>query len=1064
MRSIQVFSSISRLLRNHLYLCLLIYCFLLHAPLLNAQGSQFFTRYLSENIRVEQGLSQNTVFCIHQDDQGFMWFGTWDGLNRFDGYSFISYNKEQGLSNESIRALYQFGNKLWIGTEDGLNMLDLDNNSIRVFRSVAGDSTTLSNNWINHITSDRNGKIWVSTAYGLNELDPATLRFRRVFSRDYGDVIRGNHFNMMLQDSVNNFWVATQHGLAFFEASTNKVTRYFHQKDDPRSLPDNQVNKITFGKGGQIWVGTRKGIASFNPSTGTFYIPEAMSTQETNINTPEILSLHYQHGGLLWAGTNGQGLIQLNTITGELSRNTNIANVRASLSDNRVFDIFTDNRGIMWVGTFYGLNKLNPKAPRFRTFRSNPNNPNSLINNSVWAFEEDSKGNIWIGTEGGISVLDREQMLYSHLKHQAGNSNSLSGNQIRTIRRDGAGNLWIGTRYHGLNRYHAASGKFTHYRHHSADSASIPDDFVLAVLPGNSSIWVGTFNGLGKLDPYSGCFRNYHHSQDDPNTLPDNRIYDIFQDSKGRIWICTTDGLALYNPLQDNFSRFRIQDTDAASDVIVSNKFFSVREGRNGLLWIGTRGGGLVSFDPESENFRVFTDKDGLPNNITYLAITDDSGDLWVSTNWGITRYLPHRNVFVGYEVTDGLQGNEFNFNAGILLRSGELLFGGMSGFNLFDPKHIQLNEIPPPVRITSFKRFNLIQNRRLKDGDTIRLRHDDNFFAFEFSALDFSNPFRVRYRYMLENYNSDWIDRDASFRIAEYAKMSPGTYRFKVIAANSDGFWNEEGASVVIIINPPWYQTWLFRIALLLLIVLLIYLLIRIRVKAIRTKHQTEKKYLEFQKKMFELEQKALQLQMNPHFIFNSLNSIQGFIVNNDIDNALHYLSKFSQLMRRTLANSRESSVSLSDELQALQLYVEIEKLRFSDKFEYTIQVDPEIDESFVEIPPMILQPYVENAIIHGLMHKKAGGKLWIELKQDNDNIIVIIEDNGVGRERATEIRRESGIERQSRGMMITGERLAILNQYTSETYSVDVIDLMDSNGQAAGTRVVINIYANLS
>lgn len=1026
------------------------------------QGNQFFTRYLSENIRIEQGLSQNTVYCIHQDDQGYMWFGTWDGLNRFDGYSFIGYNKEQGLSNESIRALYQFETKLWIGTEDGLNMLDLDSNTIHIFRSVPGDSTSLSNNWINHITSDRNGRLWISTANGLNELDPQTLRFRHVFSRDYGDMVRGNHFNMMLQDSANNFWVATQHGLAFFEASTNKVTRYFHQKGDPRSLPDNQVNRIAFGKGGQIWVGTRKGIASFNPTTGLFYVPEALTNSESNAQTLEILALTYQQGGMLWAGTNGQGLFQLNTVTGELSRFSNIANIRASLSDNRVFDIFTDKSGIMWVGTFYGLNKLNSKAPRFRTFRSNPNNPNSLINNSVWAFEEDTKGNIWIGTEGGVSIYNREQMTYSHLKNQPGNTNSISGNQIRTIRRDASGNMWIGTRYNGLNRYHTASGKFTHYRHQPSNPASIPDDFVLAVFPGNSSIWVGTFHGLGKLDPYTGQFRNYYHNSNDINSLPDNRIYDVFQDSKGRIWICTTDGLALYNPIQDNFTRYRIQDTDVTNGIIFSNKFFSVREGANGVLWIGTRGGGLVSFDPETGSFKVFTDKDGLPNNITYLAIADTSGDIWVSTNWGITRYLPQRNVFVGYEVTDGLQSNEFNFNAGLRLRSGELLFGGMSGFNIFNPSQIELNETPPPVRITSFKRFNMLQNRRLRDGDTIRLRHDDNFFAFEFSALDYTNPFRTRYRYMLENYNSDWIDRDASFRFAEYAKVSPGTYRFRVIAANSDGFWNEEGANIVILISPPWYQTWMFRIALVLLLILLIYLVIRIRLKAIRAKHQTEKKYLEFQKKMFELEQKALQLQMNPHFIFNSINSIQGFIVNNDIDNALHYLSKFSQLMRRTLSNSRESSVSLRDELQALQLYIEIEKLRFSDKFEYSLIIDPEIDDSFVEIPPMILQPYVENAIIHGLMHKKGNGKLVIGLKQDNDNITVIIEDNGVGRERATEIRRESGIERQSRGMMITGERLAILNQYTRETYSVDVIDLKDSKGDAAGTRVIINFFAN--
>lgn len=458
----------------------------------------------------------------------------------------------------------------------------------------------------------------------------------------------------------------------------------------------------------------------------------------------------------------------------------------------------------------------------------------------------------------------------------------------------------------------------------------------------------------------------------------------------------------------------------------------------------------------------MFTSHDGLPNNITYLAIEDLKGDLWITSNWGLTRFSPQQEQFTNYEVTDGLQSNEFNFNAGMRAANGELFFGGMNGFNSFFPEEISVNTSPPVIQITKFKLFNTLQNRKLRDGDTLALKFDDNVFSFEFAALDFNNPSKIKYRYMLEGYDNGWIERDAGQRFAEYAKVSPGNYVFKVTASNSDGYWNEKGLGLMVIIRPPWYGTWLFRFSMAFLVIFLIYLVVFLRMKAIRRKHEADLKFVALERQLFELEQKALQLQMNPHFLFNSLNSIQSFIVNNDMSNAIYYLSKFSQLMRRTLANSRESYVPLRDELQAIELYVEMEKLRFSGKFDFQLEVDPEIDESFIEIPPMIIQPYVENAILHGLMHKTEKGNLKIGLSLQDENIIVLIEDDGVGRERAAEIRRESGIERKSRGMLITGERLDILNQYTKDTYTVRVIDLTNEAGQAAGTRVIITIHAN--
>lgn len=1062
-----MFKNIQRnisLLLKPIYRISLVLLFLAFSSTLIAQSSLYFDRFLSENTRIERGLSQNSIYTIFQDEEGFMWFGTWDGLNRFDGYNFVTYNKEQGLSNETIRAVFQQENVLWVGTEMGLNAINLEDGKISSYFSIEGDSASLSDNWINHITTDHDGKLWISTAKGLSELDTKTMQFRQVFSRNYGNPIRSNNFNMLVQDENNNYWIATSHGLVFFEIRTQIVTRFFNIPGDSTSLPDNQVNCLLFDPDGTLWIGTKSGVAYYDTTKKIFHSPPIFKDQSINLQETDVLSMMFEQDSTLWIGTNGQGLFRYKIQEQELVKFSNIPNHPSSLSDNRIFNIYRDRNGMIWFGTFNGLNKLNHNAPKFRTYRSSSDIPNSLSNNSVWCFEEDLQGRIWIGTEDGLSVLDQSSNNYFFLKNDPGNPNSLSGNQIRTIRKDAENRFWIGTRYTGLNSYNSKTKRFTRYRHVLHDQTSIPDDFVLSIAVDSNLIWVGTDKGLGKLNPETGLFTNYFHKESNPASLPDNRIYDLFIDSQQTLWICTSDGLARYNERTDDFKVYKIETDKQLDTPISSNKFFSIRQDRNEILWLGTRGGGLVRFDAQKEVFKVFTDQDGLPNNIVYLAIEDNQGDLWITSNWGLTRFSPDRVMFTNYEVTDGLQSNEFNFNAGMITSKGELLFGGMNGFNAFYPNEIELNTKPPVIQITAFKLFNVLKNGRIKNNDTLLLRYDDNVFSFEFAALDYTNPNKIKYRYTLENYNSNWIERNADQRFAEYAKVSPGTYRFRVIASNSDGFWNEEGVSVIIIIRSPWYGTWLFRILLILLTIFLVYLVIFLRMRAIRKEHEVEKKYLEFEKQMFGLEQKALQLQMNPHFLFNSLNSIQSFIVNNDIDNAIHYLSKFSMLMRRTLANSRESYVSLRDEIQALRLYIDLEKLRFNEKFDYLLEIDPEIDESFIEIPPMILQPYVENAIIHGLMHKTETGHLLIQLNMEDENIMVVIQDDGVGREKANEIRRESGIERKSRGMLITRERLEMLNQYTKDTYTVNVIDLTDENGNPSGTRVEIMIHANVS
>lgn len=1016
----------------------------------------YFDHIMSENMRIEKGLSQNTVNSILQDSDGFMWFGTWDGLNRYDGYEFLIYNKEHGLSNENIRSIHQKGDTLWIGTEEGLSLLEMSTNRITNFLSDENDSTSLTNNWINHIYEDHNEKIWISTASGLSSYQPTTNNFGQTFSRDYGNPLRSNHMNMMKQDSSDNYWIATSYGLVYFEIKTQSLTRYFHISTDSTSLPDNYVTSITFDSYNRLWVGTKSGLARFDNEKKAFYFVDLPGVQNFDQKV-EIMSLYADARAGLWIGTNGRGLFYLDFKSGKVRSHINAANKSYSLSDNRIHCIYTDHNDNIWVGTFNGLNMLNKDASKFRTYRHFPQSKNSLSNNSVWAFLEVEPGIFWIGTDAGISIFNKLENSYEFISVKPDIKNTLSDNLVRSLYESRNGTIWIGTRNSGLNAYNPKTKKFTHYKSDPKNPASLPNNYVTDIQEDASgNLWVATDDGFGILDKETGLFLNYQTNE----KAGSEHIYDIFLDSRERLWLASGHGLLKYNELTNDFEVFTISEEMRAQEEMLTNKFFSITEGKDGVFWIGTRGGGLVRFDPERETFSAFTEKDGLPNNVTYKALVDKDGIIWITTNWGLSRFNPDQLNFSNYDVTDGIQSNEFNLNAALIAADGEIFVGGMNGFNAFYPDDIVVNTVPPPVVITAFKKFNVLQSRTLRNGDSLFLNYDDNYFAFEFAALDFTNPQKNKYRYTLENYNTAWIERNASQRFAEYAKVSSGSYRFRLIASNSDGYWNTEGTSLTIIIKPAWFHTWWFRIGLLLIVVFLIYGLIFIRMRNIRRKHAVEKKYLAFEKQMYQLEQKALQLQMNPHFLFNSLNSIQSFVVNNDIDNAIHYLSKFSQLMRRTLSNSRESYISLRDELQSLRLYLEIESLRFYGKFSYSIELDPEIDDSYMEIPPMILQPYVENAILHGLMHSKEKGNLKIAMSLHGDSILCEIEDDGIGRTRAAEIRRESGIERKSQGMMITKERLDILNQYTQDIYTVNVVDLIDDNGKAKGTRVEIRIH----
>jgi len=467
----------------------------------------------------------------------------------------------------------------------------------------------------------------------------------------------------------------------------------------------------------------------------------------------------------------------------------------------------------------------------------------------------------------------------------------------------------------------------------------------------------------------------------------------------------------------------------------------------------------MLAFSPDTKQFKTSKRADNI-GIMVYAIIPDNNGYLWASTSKGIMKYSLSTKEMTSYDVSDGLQGNEFIPNAFLKSTSGLIFFGGFNGFNYFRPDEIGLETVAPKVIVTKMLTSDGKRYRYLMHGDTIHLSHEENSFEIEFATLNLLRKNMVRYSYMLDNYDKEWTTHNSSHRYVDYNKMRPGTYVFKIRASNEVNVWTEEPMELIIIIHSVWYQKTWFKILIILLIVMSAYVVIRQRIKIVRQKREQKRIIAELETQMLQLKQKTLQLQMNPHVIFNTLNSIQQYILNNDVENAVSYLSSFSKLMRRILNNSNERYVLLSEELDAVSLYLKLESMRLGNRFSYNVEVDSNIDANNVEIAPLIIQPFVENAIIHGLVPKKDDCFLSIRVsKISEDKLLCVVEDNGVGRKFSEKMKQDKGGIHRSYGMSITRRRLETLTKISNEDFSVEIVDLYDDNGLARGTRVNIVI-----
>lgn len=1014
-----------------------------------AQTTPHFSQIQSENIRHEKGLSQNTVFSIYQDKQGFIWFGTWDGLNKYDGIRFTIYRpsflfREGELSDPTVNAIEEdhTGN-MWFGTERGLNYYHRKNNTFRHYSSSGEEGSRIVNDTIRHIKRDSWGNLWVAAQNGISIHSRLTAIWHNIRFDSPGSSLQSVKAARNIAFSPDQrAWIATDNGIVVFEkgkpmkqilaSDTSK-----HNDSDFYSLfcyfPNRLSNDFV------MIAGSTDAIYLINPNTFEYKIyPLSTYTHGLSSSVTSILCDNDNH---IWIGTMGGGLIKFEPDEELFSSYTHNPSDPSSLSDNNILSLMFDRNGSLWAGTWIGVNKREPSRLFFFPYSVSSATKNGLNNNYILAIHQDEAQNLWIGTNGGgVNILNPKTGQHQYLRQ----GKEIGSDYIRSINRDSSGRYWIGTANMGISIFNPRTKETLSL------NDTLSSNQVLCTFQKDNYMWAGTANGLNRIHIFSLEVEKFDLSSIFPDYPNIGKIYHITSDNTGNLWLAAYGGLIRMNLKNNHFTVFR--HIEGESNSLSTNRLFCLHFDGIESLFIGTMGGGLNRFNIRDYSVKLYTTENGLPNNVVYGILKDRKNNLWLSTNYGVSEFNPDDETFINYDVQDGLLSHEFNVGASFCDPvTGEMFFGGLNGYIRFLPSLIQQNRIPPPIAITGLKIQNKTWRGELYDNDNVILRHDENFLSIEFAALDMMNPFKNRYRYKLENIDNTWRDTDASRAFADYTDLKPGNYTFRVLASNNDGVWNKDGIRLHLSIKPPWWASWWFRIAAMVIISTLLWYVVYRRIRYFRRKHEIEKHTLE-------LERQALRLQMNPHFIFNSLSSIQSFIVKQSTEDAIAYLSRFARLMRLILNSSRENMVPLKDELDALTLYLELEQLRFDNKFDFSILCDEEIDTEFIAIPPMLIQPYVENAIVHGILHKEGRGRITLSIHKKESTLLCTLEDDGVGREKAAALRSQSGYSHAPKGMLITDQRLQILNESYNEDIYATITDIFDNQGIPCGTRVVLS------
>ncbi len=985
-----------------------------------------------------------------EDHNGYLWMGTHGGgLNRYDGRDFETFTvKKDQIINNDIAALYEINEKLYVGAKNGMSVYDgrkfknyfvskKENIAVKAFQWYNGELLVGTSRGVytfdgsefkyalryntsrpsstNCFFIDTKKRLWIGTGKGAICMDG---KGRSIF-RSPDDFTRGT-VSGICEDKKGRIWFSTFEGVFAFDGNS------FSKMDKSDGLASKVFNDITCDQKGLIWMASQdNGISIFNPIDSTITAVNA----ETGLCNNNVKVILEDSWGSIWIATSGGAVCKY---VGQQFLHLDISDRPA---DNLVYSLLQDTSGVMWFSSADDgiVRKDSSGLTRIGADKG-------FVNSKTKAMLRDSKGRLWFGTNKyGLSYFNGSS--FEFLKYK----NEPLGRFSKDIVEDEFGNIWLASSSEGVYKIFARDS-IIQIEQPFIDTFYINDSLIVTAdtLTKDSSVFTYRIYKIGEIN--SG-------------------INDLHFDLQGRLWFASSrNGIGYYN--QNGVKTF------GRNAGLPSNDVRSITEDGKGHLWIGTAGYGIarLSIYADSLDIRVFTENDDLSSDNIFLMEFDEKGDLWVGCGKGVDRISMNEDQTFkevkSYGKDDGFLGVEACQNAVIKDQEGNLWFGTIAGVTKFLPGTKSINEKPPKLQVKSIELFSQpFEETAYKDwisSDNIfkaglELPYHQNNLNFEFLGINLANPKKVEYQWMLEGSDKDWTKKSPRNNQG-YSSLAPGAYTFKIRSYNEDGFYNDPPLQMNFTILPPIWQRWWFILGSVLLLATIIGLFFKRRLNQIRKKANEQQERLEMENNLLQLEQKALQLQMNPHFIFNALNTVQSLFMSNEQGAARTLLSKFAKLMRSILENSRAAEIPLQKEIDLLDNYLAIEQFSRPGKFQYKLEIDPSIDTEEVNIPPMMIQPFVENSIIHGVNHLKSEGLITLIFKKEENHLLCTVRDNGIGREASAKMKEQKARKHKSVALEVTKERLGFLNQ-KNDAKSLIFRDLNNDDGSAAGTEVLIRL-----
>ena len=1023
--------------------------FLLSIQVLILGATKIFaqeTKLVFDHINLPE-FKDNSVFCMVQDKEGFLWFGTNNGLYKYDGYKATHYEYDPANKNSiltgAIRTLMfdKMGN-LWIGIRGtGVCKMDIKDEKIsRFVYNVKNPDQSISSNNVLSLGEDKLGNIWIGTEdSGVTMYNPQVKTFRSY--NIHNSVLISNSIIKFFNDRNHGFHIGTHGGgLYLYDFASKKLIRdprqelYHYSYDLISTLED---------KHGFTWITTPKNILKFESNSGKLINSFSINYNNAKKNIGGSY-VYEDRDGIIWVtSNNGTGLYKI--------EGNNIIHIRnlepdsRTLSSNLVNCVFEDQAGIIWIGTSKGVNKLGylQKRGLIRNFGM----PMERFANeySIRAVFKDKDNIIWAGSSGGGLLKIYPDGRIDKFKFLA-DSNIYGYNYINAIL-ELDGHLWICSP-RGLFDFDKHSEKFVRsYFSEKNPIRKVHSQYfsIWSVAAGfdKGYLLVGVRDsGLFYLNLVSGKADKYINIRNDSNSLPSNTIWGIYTDKNKNIWLCTDEGLSQASYKSGKLFLKNYTSDENSATKLHAHHIWGILEDKKGDFWISSTDGGLGHFYRKLGLFSNYTTKDNLPSNSITGMLEDEKGRIWVSTINGICVFDEMQEKgLVTYNISNGLSGNCFNYKSCWGGWDHHMIFGSTEGITDIDASNITMSNFNPNLTITL---FDVVYKYSLADiisGKSITLPYKENSFAIEFASLDFTNPEKNNFAYRLEGLDTSWTYSKTRHYVS-YSDLAPGHYIFHLKGTNSDGHWSQKNFIYHIYIVPPFWRRWWFVTLAFIVLISIIYFSVAGTIRR-RT-----------QKKLALLAQlTSLRAQLNPHFIFNALNSIQHFINSNEKIIANSFLSKFASLIRSTLENSSKETISIQEELDFLKIYTDLESVRLDKKVDFIFQLDKSIDPKNMRIPPMLIQPIIENSIIHGLVALQHHGEIVVNFRAENKQLFITVKDNGIGRERAKELNEGKHVKHVSTGSKLVMERLSLIGLIMGQNCSLNYVDIYNEYNEIAGT-----------